>query len=307
VSTPLVAFMDEARAHCDAQLLALGGVAAQAAAPVALADFEPAVVYALQAGGKRIRPCLVYAAALAVAYPVLERNFQNAALDFAACALELIHTYSLLHDDLPAMDNDDLRRGKPTLHKAYDEATAILVGDGLQARAFELIALAPELPADQKVNMIKVLAQASGLAGMVGGQFVDIRATGKSLLLNELQSMHALKTGALIRAALALGGIAVGASPAQLVALDDYGSHIGLAFQVVDDILDVEGSTETLGKTGGKDAQSDKATYVTLLGLAGARATAEHLLGGALAALEEFGERADMLRGLAQFVVNRRA
>ncbi|HEY7776663.1 MAG TPA: farnesyl diphosphate synthase, partial [Kineobactrum sp.] len=232
---------------------------------------------------------------------------EGSALDYIACALELIHTYSLIHDDLPAMDNDDLRRGRPTLHKAYDEATAILVGDGLQARAFELVATAPALSAEQKVSMISVLAQASGLAGMVGGQYIDIQATGNRLSLDELQAMHALKTGALIRAALALGGIAAGASPAQLAALEAYGTHTGLAFQVVDDILDVEGTTEALGKTGGKDAQSNKATYVTLLGLAGAREIAGELLDSALAAVDELGDSADMLRELARFVVNRRA
>jgi farnesyl diphosphate synthase/geranylgeranyl diphosphate synthase type II len=179
------------------------------------------------------------------------------------------------------------------------------VGDGLQARAFEFIADAPELSAEQKVKIIKVLAQASGLQGMVGGQYIDIASTGKDLSLEELQAMHALKTGALIRAALAMGGIAAGASDEQLAALDEYGQHIGLAFQVVDDILDVEGDTATLGKTRGKDGEANKPTYVKLMGLEGAKAEARRLLESALAALDGFGESADHLRDLARYIVER--
>jgi geranylgeranyl pyrophosphate synthase len=255
--------------------------------------------YALQGGGKRIRPRL-FTGALETCALKARLNF-----DAPALALELIHTYSLIHDDLPAMDDDDLRRGKPTLHKVYDEATAILVGDGLQARAFELLADAPGLSAEQKVRMIKVLAEASGFNGMVGGQYIDITSTGKALTLEELRAMHMLKTGALIRASLALGGIAAGATEEQLAALDEYGTHIGLAFQVVDDILDVEGDTETLGKTQGKDADADKATYVKLMGLEGAKAEAQRLLQAALDALEGFGESADHLRDLARYIVER--
>jgi len=243
---------------------------------------------------------MVYAA-----YDALASSGQMPGIDHVATAIELIHTYSLIHDDLPAMDDDDLRRGQPTLHKAYDEATAILVGDGLQARAFELIADAPELSAERKVNIIKVLAQASGLRGMVGGQYIDIASTGKDLSLEELQAMHALKTGALIRAALAMGGIAAGATAEQLAALDEYGRHIGLAFQVVDDILDVEGDTATLGKTGGKDGEANKPTYVKLMGLDGAKTEAQRLLEAALAALDGFGESADHLRDLARYIVER--
>ena len=300
MSDALAEFMAEYRERCEGGLRALGG---QFDLEPGLENFEPAVRYALETSGKRIRPCLLYAAARAAgAGPELD-----SALDHPACALELIHTYSLIHDDLPAMDDDDLRRGRPTLHKAFDEATAILVGDGLQARAFELLADAPGLSAAQKVNMIRVLAQAAGLGGMVGGQFVDIASTGRALQLDDLQNMHALKTGALISAALSLGAIAAGASASQRAALESYGEHIGLAFQVVDDMLDVEGSTASLGKTGGKDAAANKTTYVSLLGLAGARESAEHLLDGALEALEGFGDAADMLRGLARFVVNREA
>jgi farnesyl diphosphate synthase/geranylgeranyl diphosphate synthase type II len=219
--------------------------------------------------------------------------------------LELIHTYSLIHDDLPAMDDDDMRRGRPSLHKAFDEATAILVGDGLQARAFELLADAPDLSAEQKVRMIKVLAQAAGMEGMVGGQYIDIQATGSDMTLEELRAMHAMKTGALIRASVALGGIAAGATEEQLAALDEYATHIGLAFQVVDDILDVEGDSATLGKTAGKDHEANKPTYVKLLGLEGAKTEAQRLLQAALDALDGFGESANHLRELARYIVER--
>ncbi len=263
--------------------------------------FQPAIRHALKAGGKRIRPLLVYTAGYTVSF--IRKPTKS--LDSAACAIELIHTYSLIHDDLPAMDDDDLRRGKPSLHKAYDEATAILVGDGLQARAFELLADAPGLGAEQRIAMVKVLAKAAGPAGMVGGQFIDIQATGSDMTLEQLQAMHSLKTGALIRASLALGGIAAGASEQQLAALDEYGTHIGLAFQVVDDILDVEGDTATLGKTQGKDDEANKPTYVKLLGLDGAKAEAQRLLQAALEALNSFGASADHLRDLARYIVER--
>jgi geranylgeranyl pyrophosphate synthase len=259
-----------------------------------------AASYALSNGGKRVRPLLIFGAARAV-----DHRIRLGDLAHPACAIELIHTYSLIHDDLPAMDDDDLRRGVATLHKVYDEATAILVGDGLQARAFELIADAPGLSCEQKIQIIKVLAEASGLYGMVGGQYIDITSTGRDLTLQQLQAMHALKTGALIRTSLAMGGIAAGADEAQLAALDEYGSHIGLAFQVVDDILDVEGDTATLGKTQGKDGEANKPTYVKLLGLDGARAEARSLLQAALAALDGFGGSADHLRDLARYMVER--
>ncbi len=269
------------------------------AAPAQLIALDEAVEYSLQLGGKRIRPTLCYAAALSLGM------HDEDSVDHLASALELLHTYSLIHDDLPAMDDDDLRRGKPSLHKAYDEATAILVGDGLQARAFELLADAPGLSAEQRISMVKVLANAAGTAGMVGGQFIDIQATDSDMTLEQLQAMHSLKTGALIRAALALGGIAAGASAAQLAALDEYGTHIGLAFQVVDDILDVEGDTATLGKTQGKDGAANKPTYVKLMGLEGAKAEARRLLDDALDALAVFGDSADLLRDLARYIVER--
>ena len=256
--------------------------------------------YALARGGKHIRPTLAYCAAHSLDPPL-----EPVAIDSIACALELIHTYSLIHDDLPAMDDDDMRRGKPSLHKAFDEATAILVGDGLQARAFELIADAPHLSDSQKVRMIKVLSNAAGFEGMVGGQYIDIQATDSDMTLEELQHMHSLKTGALIRASLALGGIAANATDEQMAALDEYGTHIGLAFQVVDDILDVEGDAAKLGKTKGKDEVANKPTYVKLLGLDGAKAEAQRLLQAALDALADFGESADNLREMARYIVER--
>lgn len=256
--------------------------------------------YSLENGGKHIRPTLVSLSARAVGAMSAPE-----AEDHITCAIEILHTYSLIHDDLPAMDDDDLRRGRPSLHKAYDEATAILVGDGLQARAFELLAQAPGVSDSQRIAMIRVLAAAAGLRGMVGGQYIDIQATDSDMQLAQLQAMHALKTGALIRAALALGAIAAGANQQQLSALNTYGTHIGLAFQVVDDILDVEGDTKTLGKTRGKDGEANKPTYVKLLGLDGAKKEAGRLLGEALRALEGFGESADLLRDLARYIVGR--
>ena len=296
-------FIQSALQHCEAALPPSVAIDEDCSEdlPAELDHFCRAFEYALQAGGKRIRPLLAYAAATAVTGSTNPAQ----SVTSAACALELIHTYSLIHDDLPAMDNDDLRRGKPSLHKAYDEATAILVGDGLQARAFELLADAPGLSAAQRISMVKVLAQAAGPAGMVGGQFIDIQATDSDMTLEQLKAMHSLKTGALIRASLALGGIAAGGNEQQLTALDEYGSHIGLAFQVVDDILDVEGDTATLGKTRGKDGDANKPTYVKLLGLEGAKAEAQRLLASALDALESFGESADLLRDLARYIVER--
>jgi geranylgeranyl pyrophosphate synthase len=304
VTPALNTLMEHSRERCEARLQALSHIQPQdARAFGALAGLEEAVRYALQAGGKRIRPCLVYAAAQAAG----DSNSHAAALDNAACAMELVHTYSLIHDDLPAMDNDDLRRGRPTLHKAFDEATAILVGDGLQALAFELLVDAEGLPAEARMRMVRVLAQAAGLGGMVGGQFVDIAATGSPLALAELQGLHTLKTGALIRASLSLGAIAASASQEEQAALEVFGEHLGLAFQVVDDILDVEGSAATLGKTGGKDAAAGKTTYVSLLGLEGARAAADALLADGLEALTCFGDHANPLRDLARYIVQRQA
>ena len=266
----------------------------------ALDTISQACSYVLTNGGKRIRPTLVYAAAQALGH-----KGHGTDLDHVACALEMIHTYSLVHDDLPAMDDDDLRRGRPSCHKAFNEATAILAGDALQAWAFELLADAPGFNAAQRVALIKSLAKAAGLQGMVGGQAMDIAATNTNVNLQQLQSMHAFKTGAIIRAALTMGGIAANASAEQLSALDTYGTHIGLAFQVVDDILDVEGNAETLGKTQGKDSKANKLTYVSLMGLDGAKKESQRLLQAALEALGEFGVSADSLRGLAHYIIAR--
>jgi len=265
-----------------------------------LVRLHEAVAYAVSNGGKRVRPLLVYAAAHAV-HP----GHNEPALDYAASALEMIHSYSLVHDDLPAMDDDDLRRGLPSCHKAYDEATAMLVGDALHSRAFELLSEAPGLDAQQKIDMVRVLAVAAGSQGMVGGQAVDVAAAGSNMSLARLKAMHSLKTGALIQASLTLGGIVAGESSSELRSLETYGRDIGLAFQVVDDILDVEGDTSTLGKTSGKDLEADKPTYVKLLGLEFARAEAQRLLESALQSLVPFGQGASQLIEIARFITER--
>ncbi len=257
-----------------------------------------AMRYSLLNGGKRVRPVLVYASAEAVG----EANAE--ALDRAACALECIHAYSLVHDDLPAMDDDDLRRGLPTCHRKFDEASAILAGDALQAAAFELLAGVP-LPPATALRLVRELAAASGARGMVGGQAIDLGAVNRQLDLPALEAMHRLKTGALIRASARLGGLVAGASEAQLAALDRYAEAIGLAFQVQDDILDVESDTATLGKQQGADAARNKPTYPALLGMAEAKLLAAHLTEQAIAALSPFGGAAEPLRGLARFIVQR--
>lgn len=291
--------MDTCRGRIDS-LLAAGTLGGIVTAHESLSDFADACRYSLTNGGKRVRPLLVYASARACGY-----QDADICLDRIGCAVEILHCYSLVHDDLPAMDDDDLRRGKPSLHKAYSEATAILVGDSLQAQAFEVITETAGVSAAQQVAMIQCLARAAGMQGMVGGQHIDIQATGLDLSLEDLQTMHSLKTGALIRASLALGGIAAEGTPDQLAALDKYGSHIGLAFQVVDDILDLEADSQVLGKTQGKDAEANKATYVKLLGLEGAKMEARRLLKAAIDALSNFGEPADHLRELARYIVER--
>ncbi|QKT04406.1 (2E,6E)-farnesyl diphosphate synthase [Ectothiorhodospiraceae bacterium 2226] len=257
-----------------------------------------AMRYAALDGGKRVRPVLVYAAGEALGAP-------DAALDAAACAVECVHVYSLVHDDLPAMDDDDLRRGKPTVHKAYDEATAILVGDALQALAFEALVQAP-VRAEQRVAMMHTLAQASGSLGMAGGQAIDLAAVGQALTLDALEDMHLRKTGALIRASVRLGALcAAEVNDDQLARLDRYARNIGLAFQIRDDVLDVEGDTATLGKTQGADQARGKPTYPALLGLDGAKAHARALHEEALTCLEPFGTEADLLRAVARYIVER--
>ena len=252
------------------------------------------------AGGKRMRPLLAYATGHALGAP-LEH------VDHAACAVELIHAYSLIHDDLPAMDDDDLRRGQPTVHVAFDEATAILAGDALQTLAFQQLAEAP-LSADIRIHMVTELARAAGAVGMCGGQSVDLDATGQRLALDPLQQMHAMKTGALIRAAVGMGAICAKADPAPLTGLRRFADALGLAFQIRDDILDVEASSETLGKTAGKDADADKATYVSLLGLDGARSALDAEYQRMHDVLGNTGlsvERRQPLSDLADLTVNR--
>ncbi|MDR3415383.1 MAG: polyprenyl synthetase family protein [Nevskia sp.] len=249
-------------------------------------------------GGKRLRALLVYAAGESLGAAVGK-------LDAAACAVELIHAYSLVHDDLPAMDDDDLRRGRPTVHKAYDEATAILVGDGLQTLAFAVLADEPSLDVGQRLRMVSILARASGSLGMVGGQAVDIASEGRLIALEELQSLHARKTGALILASLQLAAVAANATPAAQQALESYGRDIGLAFQIQDDVLDETASTEALGKTAGKDLRQQKSTYPALLGLDGARRRAAELFEQARSAVAALPGGGAPLRWLADFIEGR--
>jgi geranylgeranyl pyrophosphate synthase len=277
----------------------------RAAAPPQLAtQLVLAMRYSLFNGGKRVRPTLAYASALAINPSALGTH--TALVDRVACALESLHAYSLIHDDLPAMDNDDLRRGKPTCHIAFDEATAILAGDALQTFAFELLSEATDVPAQTQLALIKTLAQASGARGMVLGQAIDLAAVDQDISLAQIETMHRYKTGALIRASVAMGATAVGANAAQLAALDTYAEAIGLAFQVQDDILDVTADTQTLGKQQGADMARNKPTYVSLLGLFGARAKAQELQAQALTALNDFDESAQYLRELAHYIVARK-
>jgi farnesyl diphosphate synthase len=260
-----------------------------------------AMRYAVLGGGKRVRPLLAFAAGeLAAADPVR--------VEAVAAAVELIHAYSLVHDDLPCMDNDVLRRGKPTCHVEFDEATALLAGDALQPLAFQI--LAEHVVADDpgaQLEMLKLLALASGSRGMAGGQAIDLASVGKTLSLPELEFMHIHKTGALIRAAVVLGArCGSGLDAGELDRLERYAKTVGLAFQVVDDVLDCDASTATLGKTAGKDAAQAKPTYVSILGLARTRALAEELRAEAHAALSSFGAKAARLRELADFIVLRR-
>ena len=256
-----------------------------------------AMRYAAQGGGKRIRPLLVYAAGSL-------GDAKAEALDAAAVAIECIHAYSLVHDDLPCMDDDDLRRGRPTVHKTYDEATALLVGDALQTRAFEVLAKA-QCEIDVRLLMISSLAAASGSRGMAGGQAIDLDSVGKKLDLVGLKQMHAMKTGALLSCAVQLGGIAAHLNPTQMTCLKNYSQALGLAFQIVDDVLDATADSQTLGKTAGKDAANDKPTYVTLMGLDYAQKQAKQLQAEAIASLEIFGSKAQALQDLALLVVSR--
>ncbi|RYD14045.1 MAG: geranyl transferase [Lysobacteraceae bacterium] len=292
-----------------AELLALSARADEALARALPPDAQPpvelhrAMRYAVLGGGKRLRPLLVYATGRAFDAP-LER------LDACAVAVEVIHAYSLVHDDLPAMDDDALRRGRPTCHVAFGEAMAILAGDALQALAFEVLAndSALAVGAATRLEMLRVLAAACGSHGMAGGQALDLAAVGRSLAASELERMHVYKTGALIRASVQLGALAAGCEdPRVLAALDEYGHAIGLAFQVRDDLLDIEAGSEQLGKTAGKDLAANKPTYPSILGVEASRAELARLTARALAATDGVGGRAGGLRALARFVADRNA
>ena len=278
------------------------------------ARLHQAMRYAVLGGGKRVRAALVYAAGYACAGQQIGVQAEsldaahysqlNQALDLAAASVELVHAYSLVHDDLPCMDDDTLRRGKPTLHVQFDEATALLAGDALQPLAFDWLA---QMPVDAAliVQATQVLARAAGSLGMAGGQAIDLESVGKTLTRDELQCMHVLKTGALLSASVTLGGLAAAMTPVQKRSLEAYASAMGLAFQVVDDVLDVTADTAQLGKTPGKDAAANKPTYVSLMGLDGAQAFARQLHAQALQAIEPFGGSAHLLTILADFIVLR--
>jgi farnesyl diphosphate synthase len=260
-----------------------------------------AMRYSVLNGGKRMRPMLTYSTGMALGIPV-------ETLDGPACAVEFIHVYSLIHDDLPAMDDDDLRRGKATCHKAFDEATAILAGDALQALAFEVLAHDSTMTAspEDRLKMIVALTRASGSQGMVGGQAIDLQSVGTRITLPELENMHIHKTGALIRASVNLATLSkAGVDPDLALKLDHYAKCIGLSFQVKDDILDEESDTATLGKTQGKDKDNDKPTYPALLGMAGAKQKAQELHEKALDSLTGFGAEADLLRDLSLYIIQR--
>ncbi len=300
---PLRDYLQARRAEVDA---ALARVLPATAAPARIGE---AMRYSLFAGGKRFRPILALAAAEA-----LDASRQALAMP-AACAIEMIHTYSLIHDDLPAMDNDTLRRGKPTLHVVHGEGLAILAGDGLLAEAFGLLVREPDAAARpdlaaRKLQVIGRIAEAAGAAGMVGGQAIDLLAAGHAhdgaaLDADGLRDMHARKTGALIRAAAVAGAIMAGGSPAQVEAIDRYAAALGLAFQIVDDILDVEGHGADLGKTVGKDAAANKPTYPALFGLDTSHRLAKAAVDEALDALQRAGLADSRLAGIAQWVVSR--
>jgi geranylgeranyl diphosphate synthase type II len=302
---PLAAFLTAARARVDAALERV-----LPSPPACPAIVSQAMRYSVFAGGKRLRPILTLAAAAAI------DGTSDAALP-AACAIELIHTYSLIHDDLPAMDDDTLRRGRPTLHVVYGDGIAILAGDGLHAEAFALLAREPvsddPVVIRRKLRVVRLVGEAAGAGGMVGGQAIDLQAAGQvpghavTLDADGLRVMHALKTGALIRASAVAGAIMAGAGDETIAAIDTYGGAVGLAFQIVDDILDVEGDPSSLGKTAGKDAASAKPTYPALFGLDRSRALAAESLQRAHAALEGAGITNSFLGGIADWVVARKS
>ena len=260
-----------------------------------------AMRYSLFAGGKRIRPILAIAAARAVSHA-------PDGIEHAACALELVHTYSLIHDDLPALDNDDLRRGRPTCHKVFGDAMAILAGDALLTLAFEVLSRLRVIDSERKIRLVEELSRAAGtVGGMIGGQVNDLEGEGKRPNALLLESIHRAKTGALLRVSVRLGAIYGGASAEQLAAVSEYGEHIGLAFQIIDDVLDVEESSESLGKTAGKDQAQHKITFPAVYGLSRSREMAEQERLAAHSALRMFDDRADRLRQIADFIVHRSA
>jgi geranylgeranyl diphosphate synthase, type II len=264
-------------------------------------SIHSAIRYSLFAGGKRIRPILAISAAKAIAE-------EATGVESAACSLEMIHTYSLIHDDLPAMDNDDLRRGRPTCHKVFGDAIAILAGDALCTLAFEVLSRLPGVAAERKIKLVTELAQASGtVGGMIGGQVHDIEGERQTPTAELLETIHRAKTGALLRVSVRMGAIYAGANEAQLAALTAYGEHVGLAFQIVDDILDVEQTSEKLGKTAGKDQAQQKITFPAVYGLERSHEMAEEELRRAHDALRSFDDRADRLRQLADLIVKRQA
>ena len=291
--------LDDFRARCAARVeTALD----QILPPVSVqpSRLHEAMRYTVLAGGKRIRPLLAYAAGEAL-------GLDAALLDRPACAVEMIHAYSLIHDDLPAMDDDDLRRGRPTCHRAFDEATAILAGDALQTLAFQALAEAPGLSAESRVGMVAALARASGARGMVGGQAMDLEAEGSPLDLVQLENIHIHKTGALIRVSVQMGVLAHGGLDADKAErLDHYAKCLGLAFQIQDDVLDVEGDTAQIGKTAGRDQELNKATYPALVGLAEAKAMANQLITEAIESVTIFGERAKPLIWIANALLGRK-
>jgi farnesyl diphosphate synthase len=293
---PLKTFLGQCRERVEQTLDRLLPTVAE---PPAL--LHKAMRYAVLGGGKRVRPTLVYAGARAV-------GVEAHRVDPAAAALEMIHAYSLIHDDLPAMDDDDLRRGRPTCHKAFDEATAILAGDALQTLAFEVLAEAAgtALDAGSRLRMVKALARAAGTKGMVGGQVLDLESEGRELDIVMLENIHIHKTGALIRAAVNMGALTrPDLDPARAAALDHYAKCIGLAFQIQDDLLDVEGDTAIIGKQSGADAALFKATYPSLMGLGPAREAAHDLITDAQKSLASFDDGADPLRWIAGYIISR--
>jgi geranylgeranyl diphosphate synthase type II len=306
----LLAFLEQTRSQIDAAL-----ERHLPKPPVCPAIVSDAMRYSVFAGGKRLRPTLTLAAADAVARSSMRHDIAALAMP-AACAIEMIHTYSLIHDDLPAMDNDSLRRGRPTLHVVYGDGIAVLAGDGLQTEAFALLAREPrgDDPAlvQRKLQVIRVIADAAGPAGMVGGQAIDLQAVGGarggvSLDADGLRTMHARKTGAMIRAAAVAGAIMAGADEGLVATVDRYGAEIGLAFQIVDDILDVEGSDQQLGKTAGKDAAGAKPTYTALYGVDRSRQLADECASRAQDVLVEAGLTEGHLGAIADWIVTRRS